>query len=114
MVTGSVIGGRGGAPPAPTLIVGVPGPSWKTIKSAPGLTFAWVIASKSDPAPAGFVLMTVKVMNGELGTIIGALDPRRRITRSLKASAFNRIGSTAMGLPSTASVASIGKSAAAA
>src|SRR3954454_7285353 len=58
MITGSVISGRAAVA---GLIVCTPEPGIANVMvSRPGLAFAFVIACRSDPIPASFVLVTVK------------------------------------------------------
>jgi hypothetical protein len=52
----------------------IPAPGMlKFIESAPGFEFAPEIASLSDPAPESFVLVTVKVIDGAVIRMAGAV-----------------------------------------
>ena len=101
MVTESVIAGSS---ENTSNVCWPPPPMLKVIRSAPALAFASMIACLNDGRPRlSLVVLTTIVIAGAVITTDGEISLRRRITRSLCASALRRIGSTAIGSPSTSS-----------
>ena len=107
MVTRSVISGKADA----GAIVWTPEPILNRISSAPALALACMIAARSvqSPVPSSQISslvslsgpspveLTVNMCAGAVTATVAPPVPLSRITRSVSASAFKRIGSTATG-----------------
>src|SRR5687767_3595593 len=100
MVTGPVMGGRA----VKGVIVCAPLPMLKLMPSEPALALAALMASRrvqfvasQTPSFVSALEFTVKMAAAALGVIDGAVCFACSTTRSLRASAFSRMGSTATG-----------------